>query len=55
MQVIRNDKGEVTKVIITKKEYDKTSKDYKGEHDGKRSWMPRRVWHYVLTDRGTEI
>ena len=40
MQVIRNDKGEVTKVIITKKEYDETSKDYKGEHDGKRSWMP---------------
>lgn len=40
MQVIRNDKGEVTKVIITEKEFAETSKDYKGEHDGKRSWMP---------------
>lgn len=40
MQVIRDNDGKVTKVIITEKEYDETSKDYKGEHDGKRSWMP---------------
>lgn len=39
MQVIRNDKGEVTKVIITEKEYAETHKDFKGKHDGKRTWI----------------
>lgn len=39
MQVIRDNNGKVTKVIITEKEYDETHKDFKGKHDGQRTWI----------------
>lgn len=39
MEVIRDNEGKVTKVIITEKEYAETHKDFKGKHDGKRTWI----------------
>lgn len=62
MIVIRDKKGNVTKVVITQREYDDTSKDYKGlitkddmpfynndiKKIGKRTWMPP-VWVYGYT------
>lgn len=39
MEVIRDNDGKVTKVIITEKEYAETHKDFKGKHDGKRTWI----------------